>query len=406
MFKIRFLGNFFSGSKDKQGVSCEQETNQNHNINGNTSKCMKQLEQKFQQSQNEIEYNCSEKDKFSRISSFIWNKILPNGDKQKKKCYESCLLQNENGQELNINNLCEHFLQSKDICQEQQKQCNQEVQVLLDCGHTVISKCCEREELQKSYICKQICMKIRSCGHSFNKCQNYCFQQECSPCMYRENIKKVEFCYQKDGILLSNTLCKECQNKNKNPKTQPIQNNPLKIKLKCGHTVQTTQDKQESILQSFKCQEKCTKKRLCQHDQACDNLCYQECTPCREIIEEVLPCGHIAKFQCFNAKQELQNYICHKPCNKKRPCHQLDPCLENSGNHIRTQCQKIVKKQLKCAQNGVDICSNKGNQCKEMCTRLQQCQHLCLKYCWEECSPCEQKNQKDFESYIFRSKVQ
>ncbi|CAK75804.1 unnamed protein product (macronuclear) [Paramecium tetraurelia] len=168
MFQIKFLGRFFSGSKDKQGVSCEHQTNQNQNINGNSYKCMKQLKQKFQSCQHEVEYYCLKRiNLVTNVLSFVI-KYCRMEIGVKKKCYESCLLNIDNGQELNKNKLCEHFLQSKDICQEQQKQCNQEINVLLDCGHTAISKCWEREEFKKTFACKQICMKQRSCGHSFN----------------------------------------------------------------------------------------------------------------------------------------------------------------------------------------------------------------------------------------------
>ncbi|CAD8059668.1 unnamed protein product [Paramecium primaurelia] len=398
-----------SNSKNKIKLLCEHEVDENDKIDVNTYKCMIKLKLKFQQCEHEVEYYCFEKDKIDNKCHFICDKLLPCGDRCKKKCYQNCLPCMNNCQGLKNLNLCEHFVESRNIDQEQQKQCNQEVKVKLDCGHTANFQCWQREKLQKSYICKQICNKQRICGHSFNQCNNYCFQQQCSPCLQQITLKldcdheQQIWCYQKDDYI--NTVCKECQNKNINNQKKNLKNQVI-IDLNCGHKVQTTYDQKAAVLQSFQCLEKCIKPRICQHNQPCDKFCYQECTPCREIIEKELSCGHQAKLQCSNAKQELENYKCKQPCNKKWPCSHKYSCQKECGDHNCTPCQQEVTKQLKCAHTITEICSNlQKYKCRENCTQTNQCGHPCRKYCGEECDPCEQEISIVFASCAHEIKI-
>ncbi|CAD8059690.1 unnamed protein product [Paramecium primaurelia] len=259
-------------------------------------------------------------------------------DQQNHKCQQNCRKKRE----------CGHYLQiCENKCHEQCSPCYFPIEKQLKCSHYVIVNCFEANNKEQEIRCIEACQKPRQCGHD-QTCLNKCYQ-ECSPCQVM--ISKI---------------------------------------LNCGHSIQIECYKQN---QEYQCQQICTRKRDCNHDQQCTNLCYEQCSPCIQIINHTLPCNHNHQFECHSFNISLQQFICHEPCLLQRSCGHTSVCLSKCYENKCSPCLQIVNKKLDCGHIiKIKCCEFQQTQiCQEPCNKIRECGHinLCKKLCIEPCQPCE-----------------
>ncbi|CAD8059634.1 unnamed protein product [Paramecium primaurelia] len=319
---------------------------------------------------------------------------------------------------------CKHLIhyqcyQREDFLYKCQHACD----CLLQCGHLCSKKCWEICQ-----PCEQKCVKRRNCGH-LDECQNLCYQS-CSPCNQKITIQLDcgKHSIQQKCFQIQNHIIKEIQ-------APPFF---LKSKIGSNYLIQIMQmlkngQKEANFIfkqvEDYKCRNPCKKPRKCGHIFECKNFCSQECTPCEQVITLSLVCDHKYQLLCkdqhnflqnqlpkdvykilcqcqhqqnqlsFEACQSCrqivmkyigQNYQCQQVCNRKRQCHHIDPCINECGQKC-SPCQYIIKKTLDCGHELQIECSSENLQCNKPCTKIRECLHYypCSNYCSQPCSPCQ-----------------
>ena len=102
---------------------------------------------------------------------------------------------------------------------------------------------------------------------------------------------------------------------------------PCASRLECGHVCDMMCHPTNPEHEEYKCKKPCTK-TLCDLNHKCPRRCYQECGPCLEPFEKILPrCGHLQEVPCYLCK-DLSQVKCKKPCNMTLNCGH--PCTGKS----------------------------------------------------------------------------
>ncbi|RXG57235.1 NFX1-type zinc finger-containing protein 1, partial [Armadillidium vulgare] len=121
----------------------------------------------------------------------------------------------------------------------------------------------------------------------------------------------------------------------------------------------------------FRCVEPCLK--TCELGHHCPEKCFEECPPCKVLVDKVLPCGHTHNMRCSIPPDD---YNCPTIVEK------ILPVCKHSLN-------------VACYKNINDI------KCKEPCTirldcghKILDCGHICPKLCHQKCGDCIEKVSK------------
>ncbi|XP_014276222.1 NFX1-type zinc finger-containing protein 1 isoform X3 [Halyomorpha halys] len=269
--------------------------------------------------------------------------ILPCGHLSKKKCYVD---EEEHIAAFVCNELCLRFCEQglhKCIkkCYEECGKCNEDVDVILPCGHSSKKKCCvDEEEHIAAFVCNELC--LRFCEQDLHKCNKRC-HEECGKC---NEVVAV---------------------------TQP-----------CGHP---SQIKCYAINEKYTvdiCNESCL--RFCKQNlHQCKKKCNEECGLCYEDVDLILPCGHLSKMKCCTNKEEhIAAYVCNEPCSRlcKQNVHKCKKkCYEECG-----QCNEEVDVILPCSHSSKKkCCSNKEET--DVCMKPTVVSYL---FCFRKVVPCWQ----------------
>jgi hypothetical protein len=168
--------------------------------------------------------------------------------------------------------------------------------------------------------------------------------------------------------------------------------------LVCGHRCTSLCHVLNRDHLGYRCRETCNK-RLCDADarHVCPKMCFEECGPCTYLVQRELSCGHVIKLEChidpdaYNCTVLVPTMLpcghtCDKPCHRDaetyrcpHPCEiKVEPCghacemkchVRRDPDHLEYKCRK------RCARY------RKG------CVMKKQ-EHICRKYCYEECEEC------------------
>ncbi|CAK75643.1 unnamed protein product (macronuclear) [Paramecium tetraurelia] len=341
--------------------------------------CQQDLQLTQQNCSHIYNYKCSEKESVDPQCQYECKRVLQCGHICKKKCWQECQPCEDYCETVKY---CGHKCYS--LCQQPFSSCDQEICIKLDCGRHIIKKSCfqmqnllminlnlspqffrsqigqkylkdlfqrlaigQRDALQifnnkAEFECRAPCQKPRECGHIF-QCKNLC-TEVCTPC----------------GL-------------------------QIPVTLECGHQYQIFCKNKDAFLNNFQCKKQCTRQYACGHQQKCKQLCFEQCTPCQELVLKHSNCGHSIRTQCFN------NYICKKKCTRRRNCGHQDPCLNKCGYEC-SPCQEIVNWLLVCGHFKEMKCFSTNFECTMPCQRQRTCMHNfpCYNQCSEQCTACQQ----------------
>ncbi|XP_033625660.1 NFX1-type zinc finger-containing protein 1-like isoform X1 [Asterias rubens] len=289
-----------------------------------------------------------------------------------------------------------------------------------DCGHEIKVSCCKFD----SASCTVPCTETLVCGHL---CGEYCSQPCTSIC--RIKVKKTLPC--------CHSLSMECC---KDPTAVVCQTHVMKVLPICGH---------ELFMKCFlepkhaDCSKPCEKTLKCGHQcqkkcgEICQKLtlsgCKKDCTkPC----EKTLKCGHKCQKKCgeicteklssYSLESQLRSKLlssystfCEDKCGATLPCGH--PCRNKCGEpcstpetddlysrlyedkyrlpntRIATKCPERVQRSLpNCGHSADMLCYEDVDEvrCPAACSKLLACGHPCTNRCFEPCSSCNKKVQK------------
>ncbi|XP_026822366.1 NFX1-type zinc finger-containing protein 1-like [Rhopalosiphum maidis] len=285
--------------------------------------------------------------------------------------------------------------------------------VLEKCGHTILKKCSDKEPK-----CTYKCIDRLECGHA---CEQNCHKNDdpehekynCTkPC---ENInKKCSFNHKCEKMCYED--CSLCT-----VKVERI--------LACGHIKNDVPC--GLSIDEIKCILPC--ERLLKCDHKCQSQCYEQCKPCENQVEKVIPdCGHSIIMKCKSIPERKHcskkcdrildcGHLCKNLCAKKcttKDCKEIVlqkngklTCGHNSvwvlccdkdkefsldSQYLLDKCREPCQQKLNCN----DICLGTCGECKqgrlhvpcsEICNKINPCNHTCKFPCKERCPPCNQK---------------
>ncbi|KAK4872848.1 hypothetical protein RN001_014877 [Aquatica leii] len=217
--------------------------------------------------------------------------------------------------------------------------------------------------------------------------------------------------------------------------------------LICGHYCTKICHVVDIKHEHFKCIAKCTK--TCVSGHKCRNLCYEQCKPCKILMNRTLPCTHEHKLYCY---VDINNFECPTlvqatlPCghvDPEKPCHQpaethqcpfpcktrVDTCghtclkkchYNDDPDHIQYKCSKpcqkvrlgcstgdhkcqnlcfelctpcytVIEKTRTCSHKTMTYCNRDADEtaCNEQCTVILLCGHPCKQKCDKPCGNCD-----------------
>ncbi|CAD8155058.1 unnamed protein product [Paramecium octaurelia] len=342
-------------------------------------KCQMDLQLTQQNCLHILNFKCFERESVDPKCQYECERKLQCGHICKKKCWQECQPCEDQCEKVKY---CGHKCQN--LCRQPCSSCNQDISIKYDCGHIIKKSCYYIQDLlilnqninpfffrsqigqkylkdlfqrlaigsrdafqifnnQAEFQCNVPCQKPRECGHIF-ECKNLC-PEVCTPCEYQ-----------------------------------------FPVTLKCGHSYQILCKNKDGFLKNFVCKKQCIRQYKCGHQQQCKQMCFQQCTPCKEIVLKQLNCGHpTVRTQCFN------NYICKKQCTKIRICGHSYPCHNKCGQEC-SPCLQKISRTLACGHSKEMNCSSTDFTCTWPCRRQRSCKHNypCYNYCSQQCTPCNQ----------------
>jgi hypothetical protein len=94
---------------------------------------------------------------------------------------------------------------------------------------------------------------------------------------------------------------------------------PCSARLSCGHSCQLSCHSWDPSHDQYQCRKVCGQVRPdCPHQHKCKLSCFQDCGPCPDKIQAVLPvCGHSQEVRCG---EDLSMVVCRDKCDKTREC--------------------------------------------------------------------------------------
>ncbi|XP_028909680.1 transcriptional repressor NF-X1 isoform X2 [Ornithorhynchus anatinus] len=207
------------------------------------------------------------------------------------------------------------------------------------CGQTPLGKLLElgsaerRTCLDPIPSCGKICGKPLPCGpvDFVHTCESVCHEGECGPCSRTSNVS-----------------CR-CGSKTK--------------ELPCALLKTQADD-------TFMCNKRCNKKRLCGRHKCGDICCVDQEHRCPLI------CGH--KLNCGLHR-------CEDPCHRGN----CQTCWQTSFDELTCYCgESVIFPPVPCG--------TRPPECKNTCTRLHDCDHPVFHSCHseEKCPPCTYLTQK------------
>ena len=186
---------------------------------------------------------------------------------------------------------------------------------LPDCQHTVKTEC---SRSTTGFKCEKRCEKML-CGDE-HPCKKKCFQH-CGPCLTEvtrtlecghslampcHTIPSPKMCrVPKESLLppcghLATIHCGGDPNK-------AHCSLPCNVRLDCGHTcTRKCHVNKDADHCDYQCKKPCERmKKGCKKEHRCGKKCFEECDPCTEKWERVLPCGHQKFTKCHLDDEDI-----------------------------------------------------------------------------------------------------
>lgn len=182
-----------------------------------------------------------------------------------------------------------------------------------------------------------------------------------------------------------------------------------KILCFCGKNESQTQCSMTKY-QGFSCMEICEQANsVCGHK--CTKPCHpmnpqsKDCGPCERVVIATCYCGIIdqAEIKCKDLPVELKRKLREKPnmnvviscdsvCDEFYSC-KIHKCKSKCHGHVESQCPFAPKPHETCFCGKMElhrkVCTDKFEQCTNVCDKLMSCGHKCQKICHSgKCPPC------------------
>ena len=300
--------------------------------------------------------------------------------------------------------------------------CQEDIEILLDCGHHKRIICCNVQGEMQNQMCTTNVWKRLPCGHEkLTKCSSKIDEVFCdAPC--ERFLSCGHPCSHKCGEQCDSFNCLVQVEKDltcgyhgmfcfcSKDVSQLICSNPCKRNLKCGHPCPgkcfeecSQYQCQKMVVKKLNCAGNHSRKMYCKDDPknvacqkectqllACGHPCPGDCSQpcerfrCKRRVEKTFDCGHQEQLQCF----QLKTATCTAPCPRRENCkHQ---CKGVCGQPCeKYPCQVEVRKTLKCGHKITIRCSAPVDdvRCSSDCGQKLPCGH----YCSGTCDECNQR---------------
>ena len=270
----------------------------------------------------------------------------------------------------------------------------------LPCGHEVTLPCCKNPE---EYCCQEEVEVILSCGHkklvACSRARDALQGETCDTKVYRKlpcGHEKEMKCSDQPGELFCDAPCERllaC----KHPCPEKCGTDCASLKcvvtvekeLACGYhkvTCACSDDMSQNI-----CENKCERNLSCGHK--CPGKCHENCSlyKCRKIVFKRLDCAgkHSFKMPCSDDPRMV---TCQELCDKNLGCGHPCPglCSQDCGS---MRCMRRVEKRFPCGHKEPVHCFQSSTAtCTAPCRRRKtSCKHICKGVCGQDCSfyPCD-----------------
>ncbi|XP_078086557.1 NFX1-type zinc finger-containing protein 1-like [Mustelus asterias] len=164
---------------------------------------------------------------------------------------------------------------------------------------------------------------------------------------------------------------------------------PCDSRLECGHLCKHRCHVHTPGQGTYRCKEPCGR-TLCSGGHRCPKRCWEQCSPCKEMVEKVVPeCGHVQRVACSLPSEGLP---CDHPCERLldcgHPCQQR--CSENCTDFpCVVKCTEVLQCGHPCMGTCTDCLEGRLHRgCNRKCGRLLLCGHQCKDPCADSCQPC------------------
>ena len=148
---------------------------------------------------------------------------------------------------------------------------------------------------------------------------------------------------------------------------------PCSARLECGHVCEMVCHPTDPEHKEYQCKKPCAK-TICRRNHKCRRRCYQDCGPCMELVNKLLPCGHTQQVPCSKDRSKAQ---CQSPCSKTLRCGHT--CANKCCEECTEKCTVIIRKKWACGhENRVECHVNpRYSPCEAPCGVTLKCDHPC-----------------------------
>ncbi|XP_067871920.1 NFX1-type zinc finger-containing protein 1-like [Heterodontus francisci] len=164
---------------------------------------------------------------------------------------------------------------------------------------------------------------------------------------------------------------------------------PCRFRLECGHLCNLRCHLQNREHRGYRCQEICGRTH-CDGGHRCPKRCWEECGPCEQTVEKIVPgCGHGKRVACSLPPEAIS---CDHPCKRVQDCgHKCQQqCSKNCTDFLCTaKCTEVLQCGHPCKGNCSDCIQGRLHHgCNRRCGRVLLCSHQCREPCTDSCQPC------------------
>ncbi|XP_038654615.1 NFX1-type zinc finger-containing protein 1-like [Scyliorhinus canicula] len=159
--------------------------------------------------------------------------------------------------------------------------------------------------------------------------------------------------------------------------------------LECGHVCKHRCHAHHQRQGVYRCKEPCGR-TLCRDGHGCPKRCWEECSPCQEMVEKIVPeCGHLQWVAC---SVPLEAMPCDHPCERLLDCGHTcrRPCSENCvDSPCAAKCTEVLQCGHPCMGTCMECLEGRLHRgCNRKCGRVLLCGHQCKDPCADSCPPC------------------
>ncbi|XP_059472037.1 NFX1-type zinc finger-containing protein 1-like [Neocloeon triangulifer] len=272
--------------------------------------------------------------------------------------------------------------------------CNLICEDQLNCGHPCKTVCHLMQIKHAEIQCNAPCE--RKCNAGLHRCKQKCFVkcgwncmemvQKNLPCSHQAMMR----CHADEEHFFCTEIVKkkftECNHEAEVACSCKRCPQPCDMQAPCGHscTSKCHTDSDPDHLQ-YKCTKSCIKmNKDCRSNHPCNKKCWEECDVCEVKVKVKRSCGHQFDLKCHIDPEGIE---CRNMCAKMLDCGHR--CLKKCNTECSPCIQLVEKVILECGHSAKVPCGREATKedCAEQCKKLLSCGHTCKAKCSEECTP-------------------